>query len=61
MLKVRHKNKVKKSPLFMQKHPSTSCFETTTKILTINNIEKAQNYQDIGGFNNGENNGQLQK
>ena len=31
----------------MQKHPSTSCFETTTKILTINNIEKAQNYQNI--------------
>ena len=39
--------KVPKSTLVFQKHPSKCGFDTTIKILTMDNIEKAQNYQNI--------------
>ena len=41
--------KVPKSILILQKHPSKRGFETTARILTMNNTEKTQNYQNING------------
>ena len=41
--------KVPKFTLVLQKHHSKHGFETATDILTMNNIEKAQNYQNTNG------------